>query len=89
MSWRGVATEVGLLSVVAKHRFPGCLAANMRHATWGAFLGGLSNSQVGSAIEHPIFVFAGWVAWRRVCNVQKVDVNARGKSRATVLNSCA
>jgi hypothetical protein len=73
LTWRGVSVEVGLLSVVATGRGPGCHAANMSHAICVAFLCGPLNSLVGSAIEHATDVFAGWVAWRRVCNVRKDD----------------
>jgi hypothetical protein len=62
---RGVAVEVGVLSVAARRRGPGCHAANTSHAICLEFLCGPSNSQVGSsAIEH-----AGRVAWLRACSV--------------------
>jgi hypothetical protein len=69
LSWRGEAAEVGLWSVVARHRGPGCHAANMSHVICLGFLCGPLNSRVGSAIENVTVVFAGWVAWRLVFNI--------------------
>jgi hypothetical protein len=80
-SWRGAAAEVGLLSAVAKHRFPGCLATNTSHAICVWFLCGPLNSRVGSAIELATVVFVGWVAWCRACNVRKVDTSVQGEAR--------
>jgi hypothetical protein len=65
-SWRGVAVEVGVLSVVARRRSPGCHAANMSHAIRVGFLCVPLNSRVGS---HATVVFALWIAWRRACSV--------------------
>jgi hypothetical protein len=75
LSWCGVAVEVGLLSVVARRRGPGCHAANTSHAICVGFLCVPLNFRVGS--ERATVVFAGWVAWRRSCNVRKVDSNAQ------------
>jgi hypothetical protein len=75
MSWRGVAADVGLLSAVATPRGPGCHAANMSHVIYTGFLCGLLNFLAGSAIERATVVFAGWVAWRRACNVRKGDTS--------------
>jgi hypothetical protein len=86
LSWCGVAVEVGLLNVVATRHGPGCQAANLSHAICVAFLcGGQLNSRVGSAIEHATVVAAGWVAWRRACNVRKVDSNAQLESLVTLV----
>jgi hypothetical protein len=73
LSWRSVAVEFGVLSVVATRHGPGCLAANMSHSICIGFLCGPLNSRVDYAIEHATAVFAGWVAWRRACNLRKVD----------------
>jgi hypothetical protein len=83
LSWYGVAVEVGFLSVVATGRGPGCHAANMSHAIRGGFLCGPLNSRVGSAIQHATVVFAGWVAYRRACNVRRVDTSAQVEVRVT------
>jgi hypothetical protein len=88
-SWRGVAVEVGLLSVVATRRGPGCHAANMSHSICVRFLRGPLNFRVGSAIEHATVVFAASVAWRRVRNVRKVDTSAQVEARVTRHFSCA
>jgi hypothetical protein len=66
-----IAVDVGFLSLAATRPGPGCHAANTSHAICVRFLYGPLNSLVGSAIEHAIVVFAGWVAWRLVlatCN---------------------
>jgi hypothetical protein len=68
-SWRGVAVEVGLLSVVATCRAPGCHAANMSHAMGIGVRCGPLNSRVGSAMRHATVVVAGLVAWRPAFNV--------------------
>jgi hypothetical protein len=75
LSRSGVAVEVGLLSVVARRRGPACHAANTSRAICAGFLCGPLNS----AIENATVVFAGWVAWRRVRNVRKVDTRRRLK----------
>jgi hypothetical protein len=86
LSWRGVAVEVGLLSVVARRRCPGCHVANTSHALCLGFLCGPLNSRVGSASEHPTVVFAGWVAWRRrACNVRTVDTSTEVESGVTLV----
>jgi hypothetical protein len=71
LSWFGVAVEVGLLSVVATGRGPGCCAANTSHAACVGFLCGPLNSRAGSATEQATVVSAGWVAWRRAFNVRE------------------
>jgi hypothetical protein len=77
LRWRGVAVEVGLLSVVARRHGPGFHAANTSHGICVGFLCGPLNFRVGTAIEHATVVFAGRVAWRRACNVGKVDTSAQ------------
>jgi hypothetical protein len=89
LRWCGVAVEVGLLSVVATHRGPGCHTANTSHASCVGFLCGPLNSRVGSAIEnaieHATVGFANWGAWRRVCNVRRVDSNTQVEPRVTLV----
>jgi hypothetical protein len=85
LSRRGVAVEVGLLSVAARDRGPGCHAANMSLAICVGFLCGPLSSRVGSAIEHATVVVGDWVAWRRICNVRKIDSSAQVKARVNVV----
>jgi hypothetical protein len=82
-NWRGVAVEVGVLSVAATGRGPGCHAATMSHTICAGFLCVPLNSRVGSAVEHATVVVAGWVAWRCARNVGKVDTSAEVESRVT------
>jgi hypothetical protein len=63
LSWRGVAVEVGLVSVVARRHGPGFHAANTSHAICVGFLCGPLNFRIGSAIEHATVVSPGWVAY--------------------------
>jgi hypothetical protein len=70
LSWHGVAADVGLLSLAATARGPGFHAANMSHAIGVGVLCGPLNFRIGFDIEHATVVFAGWVAWRRACNVR-------------------
>jgi hypothetical protein len=83
LSWRGVAAEVGLLSVAATAHGPGCHAENTTHAVSGGFLCGPLNFRVGSAIEHATDVSVGWVAWRGAWNVRRVDASAQVESRVS------
>jgi hypothetical protein len=85
LSCRGVAVEIGLLSVVASRRGPDCHAENMSRAICVVFLCGPLNCRVGSAVEHTTVVFAGWVAWRRVHNLGKFDTSAEVESPVTLL----
>jgi hypothetical protein len=64
LSRRGVAREVGLLSVMATRRGPDFYAVSTSHAICVGYFHGPLNSRVDSAIEHATAVFAGWVAWR-------------------------
>jgi hypothetical protein len=84
-SWRGVAVEVGLLSVVATRRGPGCHAANMSNVIFLRFLRGPLNSRVDSAIQHATVVFAASVAWRRVRNVRKIETSAQVEARVALV----
>jgi hypothetical protein len=85
LSWCGGAAEVGLLNVAATGRGPGCHAANMSYAICGGFLCGPLNCLAGSAIQQATVVSAGWVAWRRACNVRRVDASAQVEVRVNVV----
>jgi hypothetical protein len=47
---------------------------------------GPSNSRVGSAVGRATVVLAGWDAWRRACDVRKVDTSTQVEARVTVVN---
>jgi hypothetical protein len=85
LSWCGGAAEVGLLSVAATGRGPGCHAANTSLESCVGFLRGPLNSRAGCAIEDTTVVVAGWVAWRRVCNAGKVATSAQLESRVAIV----
>jgi hypothetical protein len=64
---------------------PGVHAVNTSHAICVEVPCGPLNSRVGSAVGRATVVLAGWYAWRRACDVRKIDNSAQVEARVTIV----
>jgi hypothetical protein len=76
---------LGLSSLAATSPGPGIHAVNMSYSICVGVLRGPLNSRVGSAVGRAAVVLAGWDAWRRACDVRKVDTRAQVEARVTMV----